>query len=622
MCSLAVATTGLTTQTCRAAVTHRAPEGPKAKLNIYDGKEDWALRFGQKEPPTTARRRLGELQQSKETVMEFAEVVHKLIMLAYPGVGMDLKEQIAADAFLKGLRNQKIAYEVMNRDPTTLDEAQRLVATYEHNFRATLGRDLDPCVRTRRVSWADQDTELVDEDLPMQSRRVQAPTYVTQNLLQTLIDKVNKLQLVLGRLPSPSSNAILPPPTVSPHQEGGRGAAGHEGGNTKQPYCGMNKTRLQSPSPTRRNKGPCFLCGEEGHFRRNCSCSPSPSSTSQPVKAVQPKVVDSVQHQLPCLKPGDNVSGENVIHVGWAESRGPSLLIVLSVDGIQVNAVIDTGAEATIMSEETFNTLLVKNHTSLKKVSLRNAETGKEMIATGGVMVEFKIGTKTLQWDICVAPIHDALLLGLDFLKAADFTIHASVDNPKPEVPTVLEPVCLADGLSSGSVMIKMEHRIPVRLCNVSASSKPLARGTFLGLLVEAYPDASQSKEESCMVSIESQPYIGSNELLLSQPGLIHETDGDTQYPSHEVMDEHSIRQIMTISALDLPEYLKELYTASSEALTETQQKKLINLLIEHQSVFAATNDDLGTFSAVKHRIDTGHAKPVRQPVRRTPLGF
>ncbi|KAL7854522.1 hypothetical protein SRHO_G00167120 [Serrasalmus rhombeus] len=409
---------------------------------------------------------------------------------------MDLKEQIAANAFPKGLRNQKIAYKVMNRDPTTLDEAQRLVGTYEHNFRATLGHDLNPRGRTRRVAWADQDTELVDEDVPMQSRRVQAPTYVKQNQLQTLINKVNKLQLVLGRLPSPSSNAILPPPTVSPHQEGAHGAAGHEGGNTKQPYCGMNKTRLQSPSPTRRNKGPCFLCGEEGHFRRNCSCSPSPSSTSQPVKAIQPKVVDSVQHQLSCLKPGDNVSGENVIHVGRAESRGPSLLVVVSVDGIQVNAVIDTGAEATIMSEETFNTLPVKNHTSLKKVSLRSAETGKEMIATDGVTVEFKIGTKTLH--------------------------------------------------------------------------KPLARGTFLRLLVEAYPDASQSKEESCMVSIESQPYIGSNKLLLSQPGLIHEIDGDTQYPSHEIMDEHSIRRVMTISALDLPEHLKELYTASSEALTET----------------------------------------------------
>ncbi|KAJ8002381.1 hypothetical protein DPEC_G00179320 [Dallia pectoralis] len=61
------------------------------------------------EPPTTAQRRLGELRQSKETVSEFAKEVHRLVILAYPGIDTELREQIAADAFLKRLRNQKVA---------------------------------------------------------------------------------------------------------------------------------------------------------------------------------------------------------------------------------------------------------------------------------------------------------------------------------------------------------------------------------------------------------------------------------------------------------------------------------------------------------------------------------
>ncbi len=48
----------------------------------------------------------------------------------------------------------------------------------------------------------------------------------------------------------------------------------------------------------------------------------------------------------------------------------------------------------------------------------------------------------------------------------------------------------------------------------------------------------------------------------------------------------------------------------------------LIALLSEHQEVFAVIDDDLGKFSALQHSIDSGMAKPVRQPVRRTPLGF
>lgn len=224
----------------------RAPDGPKAKLDTYDGKDDWdsfiipferraviyrwsavervdklheclrgaavrylcslpehiredyfllkeqlAFRFGQKEPPTTARRRLGELRQSKETVSEFAEEVHRLVILAYPGVDIELREQIAADAFLKGLRNQKVAYEVMNRDPVSLDEAQRLVSSYEHNFKATLGRDFDQRGRTRRVSWADLDMDSDEEPQALQSRRVQSQGYVTQHQLQALMDKVD-----------------------------------------------------------------------------------------------------------------------------------------------------------------------------------------------------------------------------------------------------------------------------------------------------------------------------------------------------------------------------------------------------------------------------------------------
>lgn len=408
----------------------RATVGPKAKLDTYDGKDDWdsfiipferraviyrwsavervdklheclrgaavkylcslpehiredyfllkeqlAFRFGQKEPPTTARRRLGELRQSKETVSEFAEEVHRLVILAYPGVDIELREQIAADAFLKGLRNQKVAYEVMNRDPLSLDEAQRLVSSYEHNFKATLGRDFDQRGRTRRVSWADLDMDSDEEPQALQSRRVQTQGYVTQHQLQALIDKVDKLQLAIDRLPPPSSVAL--PSTVRPtHQTNSSMAVQSERGRTTQTSFKPNRYRQQNNSPTRASSGPRYQCGEEGHYKRNCSRSPSPS-TSPPANAVarmEPPSQNRSEHAE---------QSPSIVHVSRAESRGPSLMILLTVDGIPVNAVIDTGAEATIMSEETYNKLPVKSHAGLRNVCLRNAETGREMSATG-----------------------------------------------------------------------------------------------------------------------------------------------------------------------------------------------------------------------------------------------
>lgn len=46
-------------------------------------------------------------------------------------------EKIAADAF----HNQNVAYEVMSCDPVSLNKAQWLVSSYEHNLKATLGQD-------------------------------------------------------------------------------------------------------------------------------------------------------------------------------------------------------------------------------------------------------------------------------------------------------------------------------------------------------------------------------------------------------------------------------------------------------------------------------------------------
>ena len=38
--------------------------------------------------------------------------------------------------------------------------------------------------------------------------------------------------------------------------------------------------------------------------------------------------------------------------------------------------------------------------------------------------------------------------------------------------------------------------------------------------------------------------------------------------------------------------------------------------------VFSQGDTDLGTFTAVKHHIDTGNSRPIKQRMRRTPLGY
>lgn len=72
-----------------------------------------------------------------------------------------------------------------------------------------------------------------------------------------------------------------------------------------------------------------------------------------------------------------------------------------------------------------------------------------------------------------------------------------------------------------------------------------------------------------------------------------------------------------------LPEYLKDLYERSIEKLNQSEARLVAPLLIEYQDVFSKGDLDIGLFNRnIKHRIDTGDAKPIKQRLRRIPLQF
>ena len=73
-------------------------------------------------------------------------------------------------------------------------------------------------------------------------------------------------------------------------------------------------------------------------------------------------------------------------------------------------------------------------------------------------------------------------------------------------------------------------------------------------------------------------------------------------------------------SSQELPQHLQELYERCGVSLDEEQRSKVKAFLIEFQDVFSRNDADLGRTGLVKHRIDTGNNKPVKQPLRRFPI--
>lgn len=105
--------------------------------------------------------------------------------------------------------------------------------------------------------------------------------------------------------------------------------------------------------------------------------------------------------------------------------RAVTIKTPLTVQGIQAKAIVDTGAEVTVLSEQLYNSFPVNLKPRLQKAKrgLIVAEAGREMKTCGIIDVDFEIGEYKFSWPVYVAPIRDEILLGCDLIDEMDITV-------------------------------------------------------------------------------------------------------------------------------------------------------------------------------------------------------
>ena len=102
---------------------------------------------------------------------------------------------------------------------------------------------------------------------------------------------------------------------------------------------------------------------------------------------------------------------------------------------------------------------------------------------------------------------------------------------------------------------------------------------------------------------------LSAGTLAEEDPSVVHKSNKEVNQP-HQA------------ETRELPEHLQDLFDRAKELLTLEQAARVKKALLEFADVFAKTDLDIGQFTALVHYLKTGQAFPIKQSMRRTPLGF
>ena len=351
--------------------------------------------------------------------------------------------------------------------------------------------------------------------------------------------------------------------------------------------------------------------------------------------------------------------------VGHVSRIGSQTCVKIVVQDQTVEALVDTGAQVTIISERVYQKML-NPPPCIGKVKLRMANGDISQIGKKVGPVRVKLGKRWYAFPVYVARLDAAedMLLGYDILESQGHclvdvihgvlhfdgqVIQGVVKRPKSddseatvsvkrrviippnsvkrvscsmskELPDyVFEPSCHLKVIAPKTFRSGKTDPI-VCLINTSDYQRIIPRGTRIGkafaaCTVESTPVKNQHESQSVSPNPDSQDArllddhsLTKNRIFSNDPVVGHISMADRKAP--------------VTSNSSVPEHIADMYQRSTGLLSPPQKDKLSRLLSSYNDVFASTEFDLGNFKVIEHSIVTGDARPVKQRMRRTPAGF
>ena len=354
----------------------------------------------------------------------------------------------------------------------------------------------------------------------------------------------------------------------------------------------------------------CYNCGQAGHFQSECRRNDRSKSSK---RAYNTKA--SSEHRV----------AQGNARSGISKQTGDAGLFVNAKVGNQaLKLLIDTGATVSIISKCVYEQLcdVDSNENTLSKVKRSILSANNEPLNVYGERhFDIELGSMLHKHKFIVADVTVQGVIGLDFMTKYDCVIDivhgimtlgtrkvdliqeghfgcfrvAVADTvnipPRSEIVT-LGNVCLLKGelAPNGVGLIEPEDKflhsdralvakslvnkgetVPLRLMNPTTDVKVVRAGTIVASLspVEQIIEPAQNEQKR------------DNKVLTPE-----------------------LQQMLS----------------KIKGLSRTQKQKVKNLILRNSTLFAKSDKDLGRTDVVKHKIDTGKNKPIKQSLRRVPV--
>src|SRR5678815_4377150 len=515
-------------------------------------------------------------QRPEENLSDLLHEIRRLVVLAYPVPSNETTQIIAKDAFLEAMRDRELSLKVREREPKNLDEAYRTALRLEAYQRTN---DADDRRRQPNRVRGTQETDL--------SAQLQAQM---DRFLNTQRDEQRKWQQEMEKRMDEQFRVLRrsPPTTDEPSHE-----------------IRPERDRPGPPENQRREMT-CFNCGRAGHMARNCrrdrrypNRQNRQTATTEPDASTPPDPV--VMNNTTRPRMPDRATN-NAVYIRGEINGRPQLCLIY------------TGSEVSLVPSSTVDGLELR---SCNRVLM--AANGSDINVLGEVRVPIKITNGFhIHTSFLVSDQISEPMLGMDWLRehrcrlgfgmGSLFVGRRRISLVRGNGSIWCRRVIVAEEVL---VSPKSQRDIPVKtmygdLTTVAPAwmteAKEIQPGVHLArVVVGDYADARVR-----VVNLSEDPVRLSKDRPL---GELHPVEVELCETNRD--DGDAVGQASPTDKLiaDLP----------VEVPAEIRER-LGALLVKYNDVFSASDRDIGRTSVSTHRIETGDARPVRQPLRRQPL--